>query len=72
MIKARYAWRRTKGACVHVTQGILIFDISLLRIDKKKKESDVQYCPTKIMLGYFFTKLLQGALFRKFRDVVMG
>jgi len=32
----------------------------------------VVYCPTEEMLADFFTKPLQGALFRKFRDVVMG
>jgi len=33
---------------------------------------NVVYCPTEVMLADFFTKPLQGALFRKFRDVVMG
>jgi hypothetical protein len=33
---------------------------------------DVQYCPTKQMLADFFTKPLQGSLFRKFREVIMG
>jgi hypothetical protein len=33
---------------------------------------DVQHCPTEQMLADFFTKPLQGSLFRKFRDVVMG
>jgi len=32
----------------------------------------VIYCPTEEMLADFFTKPLQGALFREFRDVVMG
>ena len=32
----------------------------------------VQYCPTEKMLADFFTKPLQGSLFRKFRDAVMG
>ena len=40
------------------------------RIDKK--EIRVEYCPTSIMLADFFTKPLQGALFQKFRDVLMG
>ena len=38
----------------------------------KKKDISVQYCPIEIMLAGFFTKLLQGALFRKFRDIIMG
>jgi hypothetical protein len=33
---------------------------------------DVEYCPTEQMLADFFTKPLQGSLFRKFRDVIMG
>jgi hypothetical protein len=33
---------------------------------------DVVYCPTAKMLADFFTKPLQGSLFRKFRDVIMG
>jgi hypothetical protein len=33
---------------------------------------DVKHCPTKQMLADFFTKPLQGSLFRKFRDVFMG
>ena len=32
----------------------------------------VEYCPTSKMIADFFTKPLQGALFRKLRDVVMG
>jgi hypothetical protein len=33
---------------------------------------DVRYCPTEQMLADFFTKPLQGSLFRKFRAVVLG
>ncbi len=33
---------------------------------------DVQHCPTEQMLADFFTKPLQGSLFRKFRAVIMG
>jgi hypothetical protein len=33
---------------------------------------EIQCCPTEKMLADFFTKPLQGALFRKFRDVVLG
>jgi hypothetical protein len=33
---------------------------------------DVKHCPTEQMLADFFTKPLQGSLFRKFRDVIMG
>ena len=40
------------------------------RIDKG--ELKVEYCPSSIMLADFFTKPLQGQLFKKFRDVIMG
>jgi hypothetical protein len=36
------------------------------------KHIDVKHCPTEQMLPNFFTKPLQGSLFRKFRDVIMG
>jgi hypothetical protein len=32
----------------------------------------IEYCPTELMMADFFTKPLQGNLFRKFRDVIMG
>jgi hypothetical protein len=32
----------------------------------------VRHCPTLQMVGDFFTKPLQGSLFRKFRAVIMG
>jgi hypothetical protein len=40
------------------------------RVDKK--EVEVKYCPTKLMLADYFTKALQGSLFRLFRNIIMG
>ena len=40
------------------------------RIDKK--EIRVEYCPSLLMLADFFTKPLQGQLFTKFKEVLMG
>jgi hypothetical protein len=37
-----------------------------------RKEVAIQYCPTKEMVADYFTKPLQGALFYKFRDQIMG
>ena len=37
-----------------------------------KNEIKVEYCPTEKMLADFFTKPLQGTIFRRFRDVIMG
>ena len=42
---------------------------------KDRLESErikVEYCPTSKMIADFFTKPLQGALFTKLRDVVLG
>jgi hypothetical protein len=38
----------------------------------KANELSVEYCPTGEMRGDFFTKPLQGSLFRKFRNSVMN
>ena len=35
------------------------------------KEVEIAYCPTEVMLADFFTKPLQGNLFRKFRAVIL-
>jgi hypothetical protein len=41
--------------------------------DRLKSEGiEVKHCPTLQMIGDFFTKPLQGNLFRKFRDVILG
>jgi hypothetical protein len=41
--------------------------------DRLNRESiKVRYCPTEKMIADFFTKPLQGALFRKFRDIILG
>lgn len=38
----------------------------------KKGEVNIEYCPTGDMIADFFTKPLQGSLFRKFRNLIMG
>ena len=46
---------------------------SFFMTDRIKSEGiDVVHCPTTEMLADFFTKLLQGALFKKFKRVLMG
>ena len=37
-----------------------------------KKEVSVMYCPTGNMVADFFTKALQGSLFRYLRDIIMN
>ena len=36
------------------------------------KELRVEYCPTGDMVADFFTKLLQGSLFRRLRDIILN
>jgi hypothetical protein len=38
----------------------------------KSKEIRIEYCPTGIMIADYFTKPLQGAIFRKLRAMIMG
>ena len=38
----------------------------------KQNDIELEYCPTSIMLADFFTKPLQGSLFRNMRDVSQG
>ena len=40
--------------------------------EKLTRELKVEYCPTAEMRGDFFTKPLQGTLFRKFRDQILN
>ena len=52
-----------------------MFSASNLFFMKNRLDTEninVVYCPTNEMLADFYTKPLQGALFRKFRDVIMG
>ena len=42
------------------------------RQDQQKWEAEVKYCPTQKMLADFFTKPLQGAWFKYFKEIVMG
>ena len=38
----------------------------------ESNKMSIPYCSTEHILADFFTKALQGALFAKFRDVIMG
>jgi hypothetical protein len=38
----------------------------------KSKEIRIEYCPTGMMIADYFTKPLQGVLFKKLRDMIMG
>jgi hypothetical protein len=38
----------------------------------KSKEIRIKYCPTGIMIADYFTRPLQGMIFRKLWDMIMG
>jgi hypothetical protein len=38
----------------------------------KREKIDLQHCPTESMVADFFTKPLQGKLFKYLRDMIMG
>ena len=38
----------------------------------EKGELKVAYCPTELMIADFFTKPLQGGLFKRLKEVIMG
>ncbi len=38
----------------------------------KRENINLEYCPTEEMIGDFYTKPLQGSLFRKMRAFIMG
>ena len=37
-----------------------------------KQEASVEFFPTLDMIGYYFTKALQGSQFRRFRNIILG
>ena len=51
---------------------IYIYKIYFPKDISDKKEISIKYCPTTKILADFFTKPLQGSLFRLFRNVLMG
>ena len=63
--------RNGRNSCTGNSRHI---DIRYFFIKDRIESGDVEvvYCPTDEMLADFFTKPLQGKLFRKFRDMIMG
>ena len=37
-----------------------------------KQETSVEFCTTLDMIGYYFTKSLQGSQFRHFCNIILG
>ncbi|CAJ1950718.1 unnamed protein product [Cylindrotheca closterium] len=60
-----------RKSCGRKTRAL---DVRYFSITDKvaQKLMTIKHCPTAEMLGDFLTKPLQGALFRKFRDLIMN
>ena len=60
-----------KASCTKRTKHI---EIRYFYITDKVKagEVSIEYCPTKEMIGDYFTKPLAGSLFKKLRDCILG
>jgi hypothetical protein len=60
-----------KASCGQRSRHI---DIRYFFITDHAKRHDIRivHCPTADMLADFFTKPLQGSLFRKFRSILLG
>ena len=56
--------------CGNILDGGPIFDTITDRI--KQKEIRVEYCPTGEGIADYFAKQLQGILFKKFRNIILG
>ena len=61
-----------KASCTKRTRHIAIRYFMITDLLKRKDISTVEYCPTGEMIGDYLTKPLQGSLFRKFRNAIMG
>ena len=60
------------GTPAQGTHVILTSDIFFVKDRVDKDEIKIEYCPTGDMLADYFTKPLQGSMFNKFRNVIMG
>ena len=64
---------QTNYRCYILTTISPTYEANATNKDHVKTERiEIRHCPTLQMLANFFTKPLQGSLFRKFHDVVLG
>ena len=70
-MKVHNVWKNGKTSCSNKSRHIAIrYFFMKDRCDKG--EIKIEHCPTNVMLADYHTKPLQGSLFRKFREVIMG
>ena len=61
-----------KASCTKRTRHIAIRYFMIVDVLKQKEIDAIEHRPTTEMVGDYFTKPLQGATFRKFRNAIMG
>ena len=56
------------------SQNTRLINIRYFFIKGRMKDGNINvvYCPTEMMVADYFTKSLQGSLFRTLRNVIMG
>ena len=67
-IKLENNGKRSSGQCTRAFNIRYFF----LTDQVEKGNLSIEYCPTDEMIGDYMTKPLQGKLFKKFRDAIMG
>ena len=70
--KAPSGSKRTDESHADRVHGTLTSDTSLSRTDSARKFHGFARCPAERALADFFTRPLQGNLFRRLREVIMG
>ena len=65
-------YKQTKEPLQGNNPDTLTLDISSSRIVYKRKIIKINHCATKLMIVDFFTRPLQGNLFVKFCEIILG
>ena len=68
----RLKWSETEGTHTRVIRDMLTLRYFFIKDRVDKGEVTVEYCPTHHMIADYFTKPLQGRVFQKFRNIIMG
>jgi hypothetical protein len=70
--KALFCSRPTDEGQAENEQEILQCDSFSSQTESKTKEIRIEYFPTGTVIADFFTKPLQGLIFRQLQDMIMG
>jgi len=71
-MRALFEWKQMGVCLLDKSQDISTSDNFWIKDHYKALGIDIIHCPTLSMLADFFTKPLNGSLYWKFRDVILG